>query len=70
LGFAPKNIKINTHNIEIDCECGKPNTIENTIGCEGIKGKKLCNIWKHKSCAGNIYKSCAGIYISLVQEYI
>jgi len=23
------------------------------IGCEGIKGKKLCNIWKHRSCAGN-----------------
>jgi hypothetical protein len=27
VGFAPKNIKINTHNIEIDCECGKPNAI-------------------------------------------
>jgi hypothetical protein len=22
VGFAPKNIKINTHKIEIDCECG------------------------------------------------
>ena len=53
VGFAPKNIKINTHIIEIDCECGKPNAIENMIGCEGIKGKKLCNIWKHRSCAGN-----------------
>jgi hypothetical protein len=40
VGFAPKNIKINTYKIEIDCECGKPNTIENMIGCEGIKGKK------------------------------
>jgi hypothetical protein len=40
VGFAPKNLKINTHKIEIDCECGKPNTIENMIGCEGIKGKK------------------------------
>ena len=27
VGFAPKNIKINTHKIEIDCECGKPNAI-------------------------------------------
>ena len=36
VGFAPKNIKINTHKIEIDCECGKPNAIENMIGCEGI----------------------------------
>ena len=41
VGFAPKNIKINTHKIEIDCECGKQNAIENMIGCEGIKGKKL-----------------------------
>ena len=24
-----------------DCECGKPNAIENMIGCEGIKGKKI-----------------------------
>jgi hypothetical protein len=31
-----QNIKINTHKIEIDCECGKPNAIENMIGCEGI----------------------------------
>jgi hypothetical protein len=38
--FALKNIKINTHKIEIDRECGKPNAIENMIGCEGIKGKK------------------------------
>jgi hypothetical protein len=35
------NIKINTYKIEIDCECGKPNAIENMIGCEGIKGKKI-----------------------------
>jgi hypothetical protein len=40
VGFAPKNIKINTYKIEIDCECGKPNAIENMIACEGIKGKK------------------------------
>ena len=40
VGFAPKNIKINTHTIEIDCECGKPNAIENMIGCEGIKDRK------------------------------
>ena len=40
VGFASKNIKINTYKIEIDCECGKPNAIENMIGCEGIKGKK------------------------------
>ena len=53
VGFAPKNIKINTHKIEIDCQCGKPNAIENMIGCEGIKDKTLCNIWKHMSCAGN-----------------
>ena len=53
VGFAPKNIKINTHKIEIDCQCGKPNAIENMIGCEGIKGKKLSNISKHRSCAGN-----------------
>ena len=36
VGFAPKNIKINTYKIEIDCECEKPNAIENMIGCEGI----------------------------------
>ena len=36
VGFAPKNININTHKIEIDCECGKPNAVENMIGCEGI----------------------------------
>jgi hypothetical protein len=41
VGFAPKNIKINTYKIEIDCECGKPNAIENMIGCEGIKGKNF-----------------------------
>ena len=40
VGFASKNIKINTYKIEIDCECGKPNAIENMTGCEGIKGKK------------------------------
>jgi hypothetical protein len=40
LGFTPKNIKINTYKIEIDCECGKPNAIENMIGCEGIKDRK------------------------------
>ena len=39
--FAPKNIKINTYKIEIDCECGKPNAIENMIWCEGIKSKKI-----------------------------
>jgi hypothetical protein len=38
VGCAPKNIKINAYTIEIDCECGKPNAIENMIGCEGIKG--------------------------------
>jgi hypothetical protein len=54
VGFAPQNIKINTYKIEIDCECGKPNAIENMTGCEGIKGKKLCNVWKHRSCAGNL----------------
>lgn len=53
VGFAPKNVKINTHKIEIDCECGQPNTTEDMIGCEGIEGKKLCNVWKHRSCAGN-----------------
>jgi hypothetical protein len=47
--------EINAYKIEIDCECGKPNAIENMIGCEGIKGKKkLCNVWKHRSCAGNL----------------
>ena len=40
VGFAPKNIKINTYTIEIDCECGKPSAIENMIGCEEMKGKK------------------------------
>jgi hypothetical protein len=55
VGFAPKNIKINTYKTEIDCECGKPNAIENMIGCEGIKGKKkLCNVWKYSSCVGNL----------------
>jgi hypothetical protein len=48
-----KDLQNITHKIEIDCQCGKPNAIENMIGCEGIKGKTLCNIWKHMSCAGN-----------------
>ena len=40
VGFASKNIKINTYKIEIDCEFGKPNAVENMTGCEGIEGKK------------------------------
>ena len=54
IGRAPTILKTKDHLIPINCDCGSPDTIEDMIGCEGENGRKLCNMWRHKSCAGNI----------------
>jgi hypothetical protein len=54
VGFAPKNIKINTHKIEIDCECGKPNAIENMIGCEGINFTEIESLQEPTTLYGRL----------------
>ncbi|CAG2233949.1 unnamed protein product [Mytilus edulis] len=50
-GKAPKNLKTKTHIISINCDCGKPDTIEDMVGCEGKTGRKMCDVWTHRSCA-------------------
>ena len=37
--------------IEANCECGEADSIENMVGCEWKNGVKICNVWKHISCA-------------------
>ncbi|CAG2200582.1 unnamed protein product [Mytilus edulis] len=37
-GKTPKNLKTKTHIISINCDCGKPDTIEDMVGCEGKTG--------------------------------
>ncbi|CAG2237060.1 unnamed protein product [Mytilus edulis] len=39
-GKTPKNLKTKTHIISINCDCGKPDTIEDMVGCEGKPGVK------------------------------
>ncbi|CAG2188432.1 unnamed protein product [Mytilus edulis] len=50
-GKTPKNLKTKTHIISINCDCGKPDTIEDMVGCEGKTGRKMCDVWTHRSCA-------------------
>ena len=35
--------------IACDCPCGKPNSMEAMVGCDGLQG--TCTSWRHKSCA-------------------
>ncbi|CAG2193722.1 unnamed protein product [Mytilus edulis] len=53
-GKTPKNLKTKTHIISINCDCGKPDTIEDMVGCEGKTGRKMCDVWTHRSCAKNM----------------
>ena len=41
-------------NIPCHCPCGKPDVMEEMIGCDGLDG--TCDVWKHLSCA-NVAKS-------------
>ena len=40
--------------VEMNCECGLADAVEDMVGCDWKKGIKSCNVWKHKSCAGVI----------------
>ena len=41
-----KKVKTKTVKIECNCRCGKPDCLEDMVGCDWIDGK--CNIWYHK----------------------
>ena len=51
IGRAPTILKTKDHLIPTNCNCGSHDTIE---GCDGKNRRTLCNVWRHKSCDGNI----------------